>query len=347
MQPFKIEIAQKWAPFSHTTWFRSLIPRTSCLVEIFPTLLHIDEWEGKSVCKALPLTGPIHNFTVQLDAAHGRLKVFGKAQEGFFSYLLFAEEGGLFVYLEKGDLPFPLKMKERLMEINRWNPHPFAERLSLGVHRKQDWELIVRRADLREIVPFWFAIGSLVPDEQIRDENEGNYTLLDVCKRLVAKKDKIELPQAFLNLFSASFSGLFTPHLNDPRFLGLSPMSDKKLSPLPLFKESAALLRSLFFQESEEVWHLLPVLLPEFHAGRFLHIQTSLGDSVDLEWSKKLLRRAILTPAKTRTIELQLQKGIKTYRLRTGAKDRGQERSRSAPLELQAGTVLYLDRFQK
>ena len=346
--PFKIQIAQKLAPFSHTTWFRTVIPRTTCLAEIFPTALHIQEWQGSTYKTLFKLTGPVKGFTVQLDAQKGVLRVFGRAEEGAFSYLLFAEDEALYLFLEKGPLPFPLKMKQHLMDLKEVQTEGSKESLSLGMHRKQEWDQVIRRGDLREIFPTWFQLGSLLPaTEEKAAKKEGNYALLTACRTAVEKKEKLKVMSAFENLFAASFSGLLVPHLNDSRFLGLSIPTRKSLAPLPLLKESAQLIRSLFFQDDGKRFALLPLLPPPFHAGRFLNIRTKAGDCIDLEWTKKLLRRVIIHPAQTREVQLQLQKPLKTFRVRKERTDRGRTVSVSDPLSLTAGCSLYLDRFQK
>ena len=346
--PFKINIALKCAPFSHTSWFRTVIPRTTCLAEIFPTALHLQERKGSTYKSLFKLTGPIDGFTVQVDAQKGTLRVFGKAQEGAFSYLLFEEEGALYLFLEKGPFPYPLKMKQHLMDLSTQTDKPSLETLSLGMHRKQEWDLILRRKDMREIFPIWLKLGSQLPTERGKvPTKEGNYALLEECRTVIENREKVKVCAAFHNLFVASFSGILVPHLNDPRFLGLSIPTKQTLSPLPLFRESSALIRTLFFQEESSTWSLLPVLPPQFHAGRFLHLQTKAGDLIDMEWTKKLLRRVIIRPAQTRTIHFNLQKALKNYRLRSHRKDRGTTHSTSAPLPLEKGTTLYLDRFQK
>lgn len=347
--PFHIRISQKIAPFSHTTWFRSVIPHTTCLAEIFPTALHIQEWEGEIYKNLFQLTGPVKGFTVQIDAQKGALRVFGTAQEGAFSYLLFAEKEGIYLFLEKGPLPFPVKMKHRLVEIKEFQSETSEERLSLGMHKKQEWDQVIRRCDLREIFPTWLALGWQLPLEkgEKSPNKEGNYDLLSACRQVVLEKKKGEVIDAFTHLFQAGFSGVLVPHLNDPRFLGLSTPTEKHLSPLPLFKESAELIRSLFFQEEGDLFSILPIVPPEFHSGRFVNLLTARGDRIDLEWTKKLVRRVIIHPKETREVRLLLQKPLKSFRVRVDRSDRGKRVLATDPLTLKRGCPLYLDRFEK
>lgn len=346
--PFQIAIQERLKPFSHTTWFRTVLPRTTCLVEVFPTAVHVQEWQGSTYKALFDITGPVKGFTVELDVKKSALRVFGHAQEGPFAYLLFAEEGKLYLFLEKGPLPFPLKMKKHLMDLEAFQETVPLERLSLGMHRKQEWDQVIRRCDLREILPTWLALGAQMPElEEQGSEKGGNFALLTTCKETIAAGEKLGVCPAFENLFAATFSGLFAPHVNDPRLLGLSQPTSEVLSPLPLLKEGAQLIRSLFFQEEKGRIKLLPVLPPPFHAGRFLNVQTKKGDLIDFEWTKKLLRRVRIRPGKTGKVTLQLQRPLKTFRRRLGRDDRGVRCSVNDPLELIEGQSLYLDRFEK
>ena len=59
----KIAIAERLKPFSHTPGVACLIPGTCWKVEAFPTLLRI----GEKYDLPLPITGPVADFTLELD----------------------------------------------------------------------------------------------------------------------------------------------------------------------------------------------------------------------------------------------------------------------------------------
>jgi len=347
VKPFTITIAQRLRPFSHAARFCTLIPKTNCLAEIFPARLVLEEWQGARFSTLLPLTGPVEQFTSQVEGEKGRVRVFGRAAQGFFSYLLFAQRDGIYLYLEKGPLPFPLKQEHKLLNISSFHEAPPEERLSLGMHRSLEWESVLRRGEFQEIFPVWLQMGQLLPQPEERTmPEEGNFLLLEKCRKVVEQKEKLHVIPAFRTLFLAAFSSLFVPHVNDLSFQGLSTPTEQALSPLPLLKKSALLIRSLFFQEEKESCALLPLLPPQFHSGRFCHIKTKEGDRIDMEWSSKLLRRLRIQSAKSRSLRLIVQSALKRCRVRTKLREKGRMCNLNEPLELQSGVCLYLDRFQ-
>lgn len=121
----------------------------------------------------------------------------------------------------------------------------------------------------------------------------------------------------------------------------------KNLSPIGLLHEGAKQIRSLFFREEENTLHLLGSLSKEFHAGCFVGLKTLYGDIVDLQWSKKQLKKVIIHPGKTRSIRLHLQKAIRSFRLRKHVRQKGERCTREQTLELTSGQKIYLDRFQR
>jgi hypothetical protein len=78
---------------------------------------------------------------------------------------------------------------------------PQGERLSLGNHKAQDWDLVCRRLDLKEILPTWKRLGELTP---FSESNQGNDLLAEVA-RLIEQRDK---DQRLHNSF-APISGRF------------------------------------------------------------------------------------------------------------------------------------------
>jgi hypothetical protein len=138
----------------------------------------------------------------------------------------------------------------------------------------------------------------------------------------------------------AGFSGILAPRLSDGH-QGIVPEGDYPFSPLGLLTEGSKLIRSLFFEEKENIISFLPELPPAFHAGRMVSVQTSLGDEIDFEWSKKTLRRVVFRVNVSREVHLDLQSSIKSFRI--GKKNR---MPADKLLALEAGKTLYLDRFQ-
>ena len=136
-----------------------------------------------------------------------------------------------------------------------------------------------------------------------------------------------------------------TPRLEDTDYHGFTlPPIQAADNPLALLSEGANLIRELFVSTREQELHLLPVLPPEFHCGRL--VGTALGPlTLSLEWSKKLMRRMILTTETIGEWTLQFQKPLQSFRLRHSPRDRGQRLQCGSWLTFEPGVEYLLDRF--
>ncbi len=282
----KIKIAERLRPFCHLPGTACLIPWTSWKVVAYPTVLKFENLlTHETREQKLDWKGPVSNFTVELDLEKGVVWIYGHTAEGYRKHKIDQE----------ADFSTSL------------------ERLSLGMSKKLDWELVRRRGDLREILPVWFRLGQMVPETTTEGEI-----------------------RCFHQLFLTGFEGILSPRLEDKDHLGFSPILFT--SPLALLREGSRKIRSLFFQQEGSKWSFLPE--STFHAGRFIHLQTEEGDTLDFEWSKHLLRRVIIHAAQTREIVLELKKPLKTFRL-------NKKLRRVGSLLLEQGKTYFLDRFEK
>lgn len=296
----RIQITTKFRPFSHRPGIRSLIPYTTWEAQIFPTKVFLRDLKSGET-KELAIEPTSRKFTVMLDLEKGRLLVSGKELS--------------------------------LESLEKHTLRPTKKRLFMGVHKKQDFEMIQRRCDMAEIFPLWLKASQLIPEVVMPSKTVGTMQLLEEGKL-----------RAF---FQAGFQGMFCPRLKDENYLGLIPDFDppKKLCPIGLLHEGARQIEALFFFAEKNTWHFLPNLPKEFHAGRFVHLETPEGDELDMEWSKKQLKKVIIRPNTTREIQLSLKKGLKTFRVRKSLRQRGE--SAKGTISLKAGQTLYLDRFMK
>ncbi len=235
--------------------------------------------------------------------------------------------------LEKGEVIITGKTVEGYKRhvIKRGNLPPHVERLSLGSHKSLDWEMVKRRSDLCDILPVWFRLGQMVPKDGKID--------------FPSDFDKLEVVPFLEMVFHAYFSGILVPRLFDEEHQGIF-LEGKTIAtaPLALLSEGAHWIRSLFFQDD---FRFLPHLPPQFPAGRLTHLRTTEGDEVDLEWSKKLLRRVVIRPGKSREVTLYFQKGLRSFRVRRGLKDRGERQAVEESLLMEEGKMIFLDRFEK
>ncbi len=361
----KISIAERSHPFSHLPGTTFVVPHTTWSVQIFPTRLFFTDLANKdsSFFLCLSLLGPVSGFTAQLDLEKGILCVFGKTQKGYIRYHIAANQRGIWLELEKTPeekLVCSLMTEKMVLEKGRRvclveqevvSPHLVQERLSLGMHKAQDWDLVRRRLDLKEIFPHWLLMASFVPKVQVDPSCCGNYSLLNICKEKIQQKDKEGIVSAFQNLFLSAFKGVLVPRIWDFDYQGLilEPQTQEdSLCPLPVLTESSALIRSVFFQEGNREVHLLPCLPPEFHCGRMVGMQALPFATLDFEWTKKALKASIVHPLITGQIHLKLPKGIRSFRLRkekSTAKIEVDSKGMAA-LPLEANRTLRLDRFE-
>jgi hypothetical protein len=199
-----------------------------------------------------------------------------------------------------------------------------VERLSLGSHKALNWS---PKLTLLEVLPVWHRLSQLTAAHG---------------KSLFPKDlDKLDVADYLNDVFLAYFEGILSPRLIDTDYQGIATPCPST-HPLGLITHGGAFIRSLFFQETDSGISLLPCLPPEMHAGRFTSLKTSHGDLIDLEWSKKLLKKVVIHPAHTREVTLNLQHALKSFRInkrrRAQAKD---------ALSLESGQTLILDRFEK
>lgn len=361
----KITIAERLHPFSHRPGTKFLLPGTSVIIQVFPTRLQFSDTEGtlEPLFLTWDVKGPLQEFTAELDLEKARLRVFGITKEGPMRYFLQAKEGGVWLTLEKapketlftvaGRIAFPVQGSVLLFPLQNLDKTPTCNllpRLSLGLHRAQDWELICRRLDLKEILPLWWRLSALSPcmDPHF-DRTQGNYPLLEVCRQKIEQKERETVLEAFAHLFLAASDGVLVPRLVDSAWQGIVRNCAKAEGPvMPLLTEAGRYIGSLFIQELQGEISLLPCLPPQLHCGRMIHLQTSRNASVDFEWTKKSLRAVVITSQADQEICLKFPKDIRSFRCRQGPLIRrvSLEGEKRATLILRMGTAASLDRFE-
>ncbi len=317
----KITIAERLKPFSHLPGTSCVIPWSSYKVQAFPALLIFEDLiTSKKHEYRLDWKGPVLDFTLELDLEKGVVWVYGKTEDGHRKICIAMQEGGIAID------------KELVVPGTKVAPHAI-ERLSLGMSKTLDWELVSRRREMAEILPIWFRLGQMVP-------SIGKASILQEC-------DKLDVAKNYLKLFMTGFEGILSPRLSDTNHQGIVSESRFSGSPLILLTAGAKYIRALFFKETDESWEFLPCLSPEFHAGRFLQLTTKAGDKIDFEWSKKLLQKVIIESASEREILICLPKPLKSCRLRSALNEKGSRHVMEKPLILAPRQKLFLDRFEK
>ena len=330
----KITIRDQFKPFSHRMGAMCLIPGTGCVIKAFPTRIEI----GESVVLDLALNGPIAGFTLQQDLEKHAVYLFGRAKEGFFRLHFKASAQGISILADRlpklgilinGKRVLPKETLVFPMDLDFFLPQ-VLERLSLGMNKAQDWDLVLRRFDLKEILPVLFCLSQQVPPQKIGP-------CLGAAKLL--ETGDLEA------LCKAGFSHLLVPRLFDDEYQGLSPQEGKGIDALFLLQEIAKRVRSLFFEQEGNCLKILPESL--FPSGRMVSIQVNGIGELNLEWASFSLRRAILHAQFSESLFFKLQKGLTSFRIRTVRSGRGRRHQVADPLFIEKGTTYYLDRFQR
>ncbi len=322
-----IKIAAKLRPFSHTPGASCVIPKTHSILEAFPTLLRIDgkEWP-------LKLSGPVKGFTVQQDLEKDAVFVFGNAKEGYFRLRIVANDGGFDIvsergFLKGGKIDAEIQYSEKTsLEI---------EKLSLGSHKAQDWDLMQRRLDLKELLPILFSLGQKIPSV-LPQELSGTALLL----KFFEKRDAIE--ENLSAFFRAAFKSMLVPRLIDDQHQGLVAEGAGRGNPFFLLQEGMKRVRSLFFSQNERRIAFLPNLPVSLDAGRLIGIQAPGIGEIDFEWSKKTMRRCLIRANNSGEILFDLPKEIRRFRV-----GRKKWIQREEPLLIEEKKIFLLDRFER
>jgi hypothetical protein len=362
-----ISIAQRFRPFSHQPGVACPLPLSTWQVRVFPARIELSSLQEPSqhIACTLAVKGPVKDFTVELDLEKGCIRVFGITALGYMNYeIVRAQEGIVLrckqlpehqlecirdgkthVLKEKGEWVISVPAECKHLQIPRM-------RLSLGMHKAQDWDLVKRRGDLKEIFPIILRLGEMIPGPQ-DSASIGSMWLLNTCKQYWEQHKKVDLMHACQKWLQVAFSGILVPRLIDTDFQGILPSDEpvpSHCSPLALLTQGSDLIKRLFFVEDSGQWEILPCLLPSFAAGRLIDIPTQEGESIAIEWSKHELKKMIVQTKNKRTVQLKLPKEIRSLRLKTSKTDRGQVvqvKDRKVAMDLPDAKLLILDRFMR
>ncbi|MES2344800.1 MAG: hypothetical protein V4494_02525, partial [Chlamydiota bacterium] len=187
-----IKIAERLKPFSHVPGICCPLPKSTAIVQVFPSLLRI---QGVLDIE-LEIEGPVRGFTVEQDLEWGKISVYGHAQNGYIRYTIIQEEFGIYVRFEK----FPILKEPIFIPHSSLQGVSNYERLSLGMHKAQDFEMIKRRSDLKEVFPLWLKSASHLPEIPFIPCSTGTPALLQVCEGKIKAKDKENVYDAFFKL---------------------------------------------------------------------------------------------------------------------------------------------------
>jgi hypothetical protein len=308
----KIEIKEKITPFSHQNGIECLVPLSDWVVQVFPALIKVHNFEFP-----IKITGPVKEFTVQMDLERECLWIWGIANEGHYRLKIFADDLGLSLYVDRapksgiqiGGHQLERKGKLGLAKGGQFSHSPEIERLSLGNWKAQDWDLVRRRGDFKEIAPLLFMLGQKLP--------------------FVETLPLIHQEHFFL----AALSGLCAPKPQDAINQGLPPFD---VEPIALIQSAYRTIRQFLIQGD----YILPRLPSDWTAGKVVGLQTESG-TLDIEWTKGHMRRMIFSATETSEVKFLFTKEISSCRCNGAVLENG-------TLFAVEGNKKYLfDHFQK
>lgn len=350
----RIEIANKLRPFSHECGSLCLIPSTSLTCEVFPAKLRIVDLslEQPVLKEEIPLNikGPVSEFTVLQDLEKMGVDVWGKGSDGYFRYRL--QKG-------KSEKDFSLIVCKAPEGSSLWTAAekfpPLAmakkgvsfENLSFGVSKMQQCPHIQKRNDPAEIFPLIYRLGQSFASEEAFLQNGGTASILHEIRKHIEDKNPLQVAASFELFLLASFQGMLVPTLYDHKHQGLDlvPCAFAS-SPLPLLVEAKKLIKQMLVSVAQDSVDILPCLIPDLHCGRMLNCSLRDFGLLDFEWSKKVIRRMIFKPQNSCSVRFSFHKGIKTFRLRNGCKDRGNRVHTGERIDFIPGKEYFFDNFQ-
>ena len=365
-----MRIASRYRPFSHEEGSSALIPGSSVFVTAYPSTLIV--YAGDTVYQLRwALQGIIRQFTLMQDLENHAVIVSGFSQEGFFRYLVMIQDHKLFVKVDRcpkeglscclqenmqgNTTTKRLLAKEQicLREAVESKPASFClERISFGIAKSQDWQMIRRRQQPEEYLPFWFSLGQTLPGFattlQQKHSERSSLTLVEEALDAVEKNAKQSSLDKLHEVFLAAFHSMLVPSRYDCHFQGVS-IHAERFDPshvtLSLLYKGYECIRKLLLSVKDNTIHVLTELPPIFHTGRAMNFSIA-GALVDFEWSKKQLKKLTLTVLEPQTFLFSFQKDLKTFRLKEKSEKKGVCVSCSEALVLEPG-LYTLDQFKK
>ncbi|MBA3815113.1 MAG: hypothetical protein H0X29_01050 [Parachlamydiaceae bacterium] len=372
-----IEIAERLKPFFHAPGIFFILPGTSYRFQIFPTCIKVEDLSDVSPTLIFQLNmdvqGPLDQFTVEQDLEKGVIRVWEMLPTGLFRFHLktLTEKPGVGMTIEKAPkegIPFqctgiwssknsqPLQAGQHRLfspcvdddKNDLEYKIPLIDRLSLGNHKSQDWELMRRRRNFAEIFPIWHRLGQLVPN-QAGNSQAGTLSLFENCQAAITANSPEHILAQFEKIFLAGFDLGLSPRLIDTDFQGILPNVDiaaiEKVSPLQLLTQGAELIRSLFIQCHKDSIVLLPTCPPSFHCGRLINVDCSGLGILSMEWTKKAMRCMSFMAASSQTIAISARDGQIRCRIRQSSKDPGSPYELGSAINVIAGQHYWFDNF--
>ena len=321
----RIEIRQKLRPYSSLAGIEVPYPSIGRVFQIYPTKVFIDKNEETELAVDWKFSKPVQKITTFFNLIQAKVEVYLDFEKGVLHYELYENakglvlapvrntmggasikvDGSLFkkVALNKEVLLLPTVQKEGGSK----------EILSLGSHKKQEIEGLLKREDFKEILPILFSLGQMCEVSSIK-QAVGHLKVLKEVKKLIESSEHDLILPHLKPLLHSAFSGLFVPHLEDIFYWRGGEELKNAPSSFTLLRELYQLTRSLFIQSNKKELFFLPHLPKELFCGRLLQVEER-DLLIDIEWTKKSLRRMRIKALEDVSLQLHFQKPIQKCRV--------------------------------
>ncbi len=377
-----ILISERLRPFSLLPTSSMILPGIGYCVQISPCLIILKNVADIVACALstvhISLNGPLSNWIVLNDLEKGCITVSGCSATGWISYRLIANQQLDAVFLialrvpQEGLIVEHRKNKCMLQrgeyiqisgKLSRFEPYqpPHCARLFLGVTKQQDCTKIQKRMSLTEIFPLWHRLGQLLTQAQSADISTAMFALLDACRVNISSIPPEQQASTWLKLLKAGFDQFLVPRSVDSDYQGILPsplfceLDEKKSmdSLLSLLVKGGQYIESLFigqtFQKPQQI-AILPYLWPMFASGRLLGVLLPEIGLIDIEWTKKTIRRLIFTATNDGQIKFDFRANVRSMRMRIDSKNDfnriGKQISTQSTCDIQKGNKYFFDNFQ-
>lgn len=358
----KIDIATKFKPFSHRAGTQVLIPGGLFVAKIYPSCLKILENNEEIYVLNFLVNDADKDFVIIQDLEKKCLNISCRSIEGYFRYCLKHRDDKIVFFLQKApdQLIVDLTEKNSCVRVNLKPKETLdfkvrdkalvqknIEKLSFGCHKKQDWQLVQRRNNPEEFIPFWFYLGQMTPQVEDMNCREGSLKYLSDIEILLKNKEKEIALNRLSNIFKAGFKELLIPVLYDDKFYGIFESShDSNPIAINLLQDGYRFIRRFFIQKVKNVLWVLPNLPKDFHCGRLINV---IEDDlmIDMEWSKKLLKKMKITALKDMELSFSFQNSLRFFNLKSSKRDKGIKFDVTTLLKLKQDQTYYFDNFKK
>ncbi len=357
-------------PFSHKPGVAVPYPLLQIICIVYPTKLKIIDWkDSQKVLMVLQFKfkTPCTGFTVFKDLVKQEVDIECQFDDNFAKFRLGYNEPekhfalSLLRYKEEflnyevkrphkiAVISKQLALKKPLVLFNNLDidPVPKPEILFLGCHKKQEIEAVLERKDLCEFLPLWYLWGQFCLIKHTAKDTEGMLVFLKQLHDDINHKKHDALGPCLKTLLATGFAPMMVPYLEDYKHWGLAlpKLTNASCSPWAVLGELFKLIRQFFILKKRQDLFILPHMPPELFSGKLIGVQEG-GLEMDLEWTKKQIRRAVITAKKDADVCLHFQTGIKQFRLKEGHQDKGRIVKNFSTLSLKKKNIYFLDRFE-